>query len=187
VFESDLAPLVDFSSLPSPLLDDIPTGAFLGAGDAFNDDDDDDGSSFDYVAWRPEFVKQENGAFGCDGVNPSLWNGTATLQFPPVNKDGVSHLVLAPLWGNAASGGGRVALLGEAGKVAAVSTYRFERAAPAPAGGGVELSLRGGPGEIVPLLFAVENGEATESFGCVAVNASLGSDGTASISFPATI
>ena len=49
---------------------------------------------------------------------------------------------------------GSKALLGEANKVAAVSTFRFSSVAASADGGTLVVGLRGKPGEVVHLLFA---------------------------------
>ena len=73
---------------------------------------------------------------------------------------------------------GGVALLGEAGKVAAVSTYRFASVAAA-SGGGVAISLRGAPSEVVTLLFA-----DAASLACASLDVTIGDDGTATAQYP---
>ena len=83
------------------------------------------------------------------------------------------------------------ALLGEAGKVAAISTYRFASVELAADGSSLEVALRGKPGEEVTLLFAVAGmapghdggGATTSSYTCHAVNTTIGSDGTGAVSF----
>lgn len=69
------------------------------------------------------------------------------------------------------------ALLGEAGKVTAVSAYRFSSVTPtstatAAGGDGITVGLRGKPGEVVELMFAVGGH-------CVAKPTTIGADGTA--------
>ena len=81
---------------------------------------------------------------------------------------------------------------GEAGKVAAVSVYRFASVDPAPSGKGIVVRLRGKPGESVPLLFASEEksvdhataADESEDVGtelalkCSLVTATIAPDGT---------
>ncbi len=77
----------------------------------------------------------------------------------------------------------RVALLGEAGKVTAVSTHRFASVVPAP--DALALALRGEPGEQVTLLFATQADDgAGDEYACVAKTVAIGDDGTARASFP---
>ena len=78
---------------------------------------------------------------------------------------------------------GGVALLGEAGKVASVSAYRFVSVAAAGAKG-MTVSLRGKPGEFVPLLFASSGGDDDAAgMKCTLVPVKIGADGTASAHF----
>jgi hypothetical protein len=100
---------------------------------------------------------------------------------------------------NVAPAFGDVALLGEAGKIAAVSTYRFASIAPGPSGKGVVAELRGKPGEVVPLMFAgsaaaaaadssSSGGEvAVAALKCTVVPTTIGLDGTAVAHFPPII
>ena len=83
---------------------------------------------------------------------------------------------------------------GEAGKVTAVSVFRFISVAPGPSGKGLEVKLRGHPRESVPLLFAsASSGEsiadaftgheseyapARYALKCSVVIATIGADGT---------
>ena len=94
---------------------------------------------------------------------------------PPPNGDGAALVHVAPVLGGAG-----LALLGELGKVAAVSTYRFASVALAADGGALEVALRGAPGETVALAFAARDGD---EYACRAVNATVGDDGTASVTF----
>ena len=77
--------------------------------------------------------------------------------------------------------GGQHALLGEAGKISAVSTYRFASVSSASAGG-IVANLRGKPGEKVTLLFATRTG-TSGPFTCKNQPVAIGTDGTAKVSF----
>jgi len=143
LLERDLAPMVDASHLPSPSFADVPTGGFSTAGTSFAPTAQN--APTRHVWWRADILAQQHA--GCAGVQPALWNGTVpTMPLP--TGDGGTLVHVAPLYGS-------VALLGEAGKVAAVSTYRF-----ASVLGGTSLTasltvaLRGKPREAVTLLFA---------------------------------
>jgi hypothetical protein len=87
------------------------------------------------------------------------------------NTDVTSHVNVAPVF----SGG--VALLGEAGKVTAVSEYRF--AYVHRNDGKLQAGLRGKPGEVVTLLFAKQASASDGRFICVAKPTMIGADGTA--------
>ena len=65
-------------------------------------------------------------------------------------------------------------LLGEAGKVAAVSTYRVLELSV----GGETVTVQGAPGEVVPLLFA----HAADGYTVAARSVAIGADGTAVVS-----
>jgi hypothetical protein len=99
------------------------------------------------------------------------WNGSVTLAPLPGagGGDGAALAYIVPVWP------GGVALLGEGGKVAAVSTFRF--ASVAAKGAGVEVAVRGAPGEVVALMFA-------RAGACEDARATVGADGTASVAFP---
>ena len=78
---------------------------------------------------------------------------------------------------NAAPVVGGLALLGEAGKVAALSTRRF---ADVSFDDGILAQLRGSPGEFVSVQFASGYPDALI---CAVVNATIGGDGTAEVKF----
>ena len=181
--EDDLAPMVDATSLPSPDFGAIPTASFEGNGTQFPV-----GSWAGvggHVAWGSVngFVGQKD----CTGVEPMMWTGEATMQITPAKlqqhsagADSTSQLNIAPVIGG-------VAMLGEAGKVTAVSVYRFASVEPGPSGKGIAVKLRGKPGEHVPLLFASKAAAAgAEGAGgggeegamkCTMVATTIGSDG----------
>jgi hypothetical protein len=169
LFEQDLAPMVDGHSPPAPTIASIPTGAFAGAGATFTEASN--GSATEHVMWFGDFVHQTS---ACHAVTISTWEGKANMSLPL--GDGATQVNIAPLVNGAA-------LLGEAGKVTAVSAYRFSSVMPTRTtttsiggagggGGGITVGLRGKPGEIVELMFAVDGQ-------CVAKPTTIGSDGTA--------
>ena len=168
LFESDLAAMVDSAALPAPLLDEVPTGAFSGAGEAFSPDAA--GSGNGHVMWiSPYFA-----ASGCGGVRSlALWNGSVAVPLPDGAGDGVTIVNVAPVFA------GGVALLGEATKVVAVSTFRVASIESTGAGQ-VAVALRGAPGEAVELLFA--SGAEPQ---CVSCAITIAADGTATAKFPA--
>jgi hypothetical protein len=153
-----LAPLIDWEqqqgagcappSNPSDFAS-FPSGAFLGAGNALC------GS---WVAW--------------DRAHPAVaapFSDAAPIQLP-----------LAPLslaqW-NVAPVVDGLAFLGEEGKVAAVSSFRFSSIASV--GGAATVALRGAPGEAVTLLWA-----AAPGFAIARKTVALGGDGTAAATVP---
>ena len=69
-----------------------------------------------------------------------------------------------------------VALLDEAGKIIAVSAYRFASVSAKQGGGGLTVELRGKPEEVVELLSSAAAGDAIKQ-----QNATIGADGTASV------
>lgn len=165
VLESDLAPMVDAAALPSPSFGDIPTGSFQGGGTSFPQ------GPKGWVSWIGDFAAQRTA--GCHAVNVSEWTGQATVA--PTQEDTDTILNIAPLMG------GQHALLGEQGKIAAVSTYRFAYV-QAGTQGGIEVSLRGKPGEKVSLLFATRACESGP-FACKSHQGTIGGDGTATVEF----
>ena len=74
---------------------------------------------------------------------------------------------IAPLFGSKA-------LLGEASKIAAVSSYRFSSVSGDATG--IVAHLRGRSGEVVTLMVATKNGA---SFACSTKTVTIGADGTA--------
>ena len=154
-----LAPLVDWQqgggagcAPPSnpPDFASIPEGAFLGAGDAF--------PCGAWVAW--------------DRANAS-----AAAPFSDAAPIALPLAQLAPSQWNVAPLVDGVAFLGEEGKVAAVSSFRFSSIAAG--GGSVVAALRGAPGEAVTLLWA-----AAPSFAIQRKTVALGADGTATATLP---
>jgi hypothetical protein len=159
-----LAPLVNFDAsggVTNPRdFADIPQGPFLGAGLALP------GA---YVAWDPRVVQVVD--FN-DGAPFPL----ALAYHAP------QQVNLAPVFGACGRATGAVALLGERGKAAAVSSYRFSSVAAACGASDattLAVDVNGAPGEVATLLFATRaasgawvNGEAL---------ATMGVDGTASV------
>jgi len=166
--ERDLAPMVDAAGLPSPSFSDVPSGSFTAAGATFAPAGDP--APTQHLWWRADVLAQQ--ASGCDGVEPLLWNGTVP-NLPLPTGDGGTLVHVAPVLGS-------VALLGEAGKVSAMSTYRF--ASVEVASSSLTVALRGKPGEKVGLLFAAP---VAGGFKCVEQVQVIGSDGTATASFSA--
>ena len=114
------------------------------------------------------------------------------LCLPEQHYDGAAQLNLAPIFDTAATGQSQpgVALLGEIGKVTAVSTFRFAAVGLGSTGGSLEVELRGSPDELVTLLFAREATTApgtaasasSQDFDCIFVNATIAANSTAFVS-----
>merc|ERR1711970_717117 len=125
VYESDLAPMIDADSMPVDF-SEIPQGAFKGKGDHFPEL-----SAKSYVWWVEEFVHQHD----CSNIVVLHWSGSVNMTLPNNHKgDGTTQINIAPVYGN-------IALLGEAGKVTAVSTHRFWTIKIAQ--GGLSVNIRG--------------------------------------------
>ena len=97
-------------------------------------------------------------------------NGSAKVADGGVNAE----MALSDTIVNVAPVFGDVALLGEAGKIVAVSTYRFRSVSGTTAG--ITADLRGKGGEAVTLLVATRSGSG---FACSAKMVAIGADGTA--------
>lgn len=133
---------------------------------------------------------------GCSAhVSVEAWSGAATVTLPAASSStGFTQLNVAPYFsvpGETTRAGAAIALLGELGKLSAVSTYRFSwvRLAAAPSHA-LEVGLRGKPGEKVTLLFASSDGGAgrepssgSDAFGCTAMVATIGMDGSGQAAF----
>ena len=176
VLESDLAPMVDEAHLPSDF-SLAPTGAFHGGGTTFP------AGPAGWVAWKGDFMKQRTA--GCAAVHVVEWSSTGNNTVALTMDGGDAILNVAPLIG------GQHALLGEQGKVAAISTYRFSSVAAGAGGDGIVVRLRGKPAEVVTLLFATRQSVSSTSrdggggpFACTSVAATIKADGTASVAFP---
>jgi hypothetical protein len=143
LFPRHLAPLLDWAqgggggcAPPSnpPDFAAAPSGAFLGAGDAF--------PCGAWVAW--------------DRANPAA----AAAPFSDASPITLPLAPLSPSQWNVAPLVDGLAFLGEEGKVAAVSSHRF--ASIEAAGGSAVVALRGAPGELVTLLWAAAPGLAIQ-------------------------
>lgn len=181
VTEADLAPMVDATALPAATFGEIPTGAFGCDGSTIFPNSS---AVSAHVAWRSRWMGQgmRPGDPACSGIEVAEFTGAGAAM-----GAGEDNLVnVAPVFG------GTTALLGEAGKITAVSSYRFSSVVPGS--GGVAVGLRGKSGEVVTLLVAVKSGRGTEasplllrqSVGAVAYTCSarvvtIGADGTAAI------
>ena len=151
-----LAPLVDFSTVN-------PRGAFLGAGLALPGP---------YVAWDPRLPR-------------AVVDFNDTAGFPlALAFHAPQQVHAAPVFRACGGAPGAIALLGERGKAAAVSSYRFSSVAAACGAGGAHttlaVDLRGAPGEATTVLFATPSGGggAWES---AEAPATMGADGTATV------
>lgn len=162
--ESYLSSMVDTEHLPTPGgFSDIPTGGFAGPGDTFPNSS----SITGHVWWAANITSADVGCAGISAASP--FESEITVAAPKVGQGQPALINVAPVHGD-------VALLGEAGKVTAVSVFRF--ASVSPAANGLELHLRGVPGETVPLLFAKRKSGGND-FGCVQQVTTIGADGTA--------
>ena len=173
--ERHLASMVDSDALPSPEgFRSIPTGGFRGAGESFPNSTNDG-----YVWWSASLVQQADAADACAGVEISQFDESITLALPADGERQPALANFAPLHGD-------TALLGEAGKVTAVSVFRFASVDDA-AGGGLHVKLRGAPKEVVSILFAKKQaggdarGGRGGGFVCVAKKVTIGADGTAEV------
>ena len=180
LLESDLAPMVDASSPPATLFDAIPKGAFNGSGAAFPAS----AAVSGHVAWSSRWLQQglarhaESGApasstaaaqaDACAGISVAPFGG-ATKAGAVMQMTGTQLLNVAPLFSSG------TALLGEAGKVTAVSTYRFASVSATSA------TIRGKAGEVVELLFAKKSGAA---YTCSSLSVKMPGSGTAVVKFP---
>jgi hypothetical protein len=205
--ENDLAAMVDLAEPPSPMTDDdassnpfsfsaIPRASFSGTGGTFPSlpsfAQSTNGSGAVYVWWSSAWLQQSMASHSpahattasatdaCAGVVASPWSAAGVTMKLAKNTDSTSHVNVAPVF----TGG--VALLGEAGKVTAVSEYRFEYVHSQE--GKLQVGLRGKPGEVVTLLFAKQASASASSpaggFTCVAKPTVIGADGTATAAGP---
>ena len=164
LLEQDLAPMVDGAAPPAPTLADIPTGSFDGAGATFAAASN--GSVTEHVWWFGKYASQT----GCAGVTVAKWTDASVNMSLPLGDD-TTMVNIAPVINGAV-------LLGEAGKVTAVSSFRFSSVGASTtgtatgAGSGIAVGLRGKAGEVVALMFSV-GGK------CVDTAATIGADGTA--------
>ena len=161
--------MVDETALPSPEgFAAIPTGGFTGAGETFPN------STGGYVVWSAHIVRQATQG-GCRGVEVAAFEGSLALQLPDGGGEaGIRGSKLQPALVNVAPVHGETALLGEAGKVTAVSVFRFGSVSSSSSG--LAVTVRGAPGEAVELMFAKKG--AGGAFACVAKQATVGAEGT---------
>merc|ERR1712232_95384 len=132
-------------------------GAFTGSGASFGDGQQ--------VWWASDFLQQRS----CADVNVSMWTGSANMSLKDLVGDDspTAQINIAPVFNG-------VALLGELGKVTAVSTHRFKSVVAA--GGQMAVSLRGKAGEDVSLIFALVQASGVT---CVGLDSTICADGTA--------
>ena len=166
VYRADLESLVDAEHVDAAF-GDVPRGTFRSP----------DLPAADYVVWRSDWVFSQNATDPCAGASGLRAASKSDDVFWPAfevtaNADQHELVNAAPVVTSKAT------LLGEAGKVAAVSTYRF--ASVAADGDDVKVGLRGDPGEAVTLLFATP---ADAGFACAPLVATIGADGTATATF----
>lgn len=160
--------------MPSSDFSEVPTGTFRGPGTAFP------AGPAGWVAWKGDFMKQRTA--GCNAVHVAEWARTGNNSVALTMAGGDAILNVAPLIG------GPHALLGEQGKVTAVSTYRFAAVHAGTGGNGIVVNLQGKPNEAVVLLFATRSSTAATAgskapYACKSVQATIGGDGTASVTF----
>tara|TARA_B110000208_G_scaffold99672_1_gene124410 strand:- start:239 stop:1927 length:1689 start_codon:yes stop_codon:yes gene_type:complete len=185
IYESDLAPMVDSTSLPTPDFADIPTAPFLDMSmNSSTMPVFDTAASGEYVWWRNDFY----GTTDCSALEKVVdgaasmgsWNGSATFNYAHV--DGGVLMNIAPVFVQPAGSGGKLALLGEAGKVTSISTYRFSSVNVAA--DGVHVKLRGKSGEAITLLYAQASTAASSDYACASTKIAIGTDGTATAVIP---
>lgn len=182
--ESDLAPMVDSAALPSGSFDTIPTGAFSGDGSVFATGNS--SAVTGHVVWMSDWEAQSQAMYpsvetatqaptDCGAVAPKAWAVGGGINAEMSVSDTIANV--APVFGS-------VALLGEAGKITAISTYRFKLIDVTAAG--IEATLRGKPGEIVTLMVATKSASGN-SYSCSGKPITIGLDGTASAMIPSTM
>ena len=175
LWEVDFAPMVDADSLPSPLLNSPPEGTFQGAGVTFPPDASSSSSSSAsrHLVW----LSLDFTVSGCEGVSSlQVWAGNVTAPLPPDNSDGVTVVNISPIFPSG------LALLGEATKAVAASTFRVASIQQqSDSGGGLVVSIRGLPQESVQLLFSNASASVPTCFVCTVP---IGADGSASVIFP---
>jgi hypothetical protein len=138
----------------------VPLGSFLGAGAELQ---------APYVAWDPQSA----------GPAVAPWSEQAPFNLSLAQRS-PQQVNLAPVF---CGPGGGIALRGERGKAAAVSSFRFAAVAAScqSPGGGASLAvrLRGAPLEQVTLLWAAAPGWLAQ-----ATAVALDADGLASVALP---
>jgi hypothetical protein len=163
VLPQHLAPMVDETSVDGNF-SAVPRGGFVGGGTQL--------PAGVYVAWNPAAAVPSVAVFGDVGV--------------AVRLEDVGH----PQQVNIAPVIGGVALLGEKGKVTAVSTFRFPAVAASSAeaqdsAGGLDVTVRGAVGESVTLFYATAGAAGKYSVQSKAVV--VGPAGTTKLSLSANL
>ena len=221
--DADLAPMVDLDVIDddsddataapaAPAVEDfaaVPRTAFKGSGRSFPNGT----SGSRLVSWESNVVAQAaavaqgDEAGLCSSLKLTEWSGAYNLSLPAQHYDGAAQLNLAPIFettttdpprsrgaSGLASGAAGIALLGEVGKVTAMSTFRFAAVGLTSNRASLDLQLRGSPGELVTLLFArtadstaegrTGTSAGSQDFECVFLNATIAANGTALVPFP---
>jgi hypothetical protein len=156
-----LAPLIDFSAADAinpPDFADVPRGPFLGAGR---------GLPSAYVAWDAQDWR------AVDFSDAAAFPLALAFHSP-------QQVNVAPVFSACGGAAGAIALLGEPGKAAAVSSFRFASVVAACGAGGtttLAVALNGAPGEAVMILSATPAAGAWVNKETRVV---MGGDGTAS-------
>jgi hypothetical protein len=122
-----LSPMIDSSAVDGDF-SAVPRGGFVGSGTTLDD-------LGEYVWWDPAAEQDPARPFNTDGAMLRL-----ATHLP-------HQLNIAPVIGG-------VALLGEKGKAAAMSTYRFVSVLTSVNATGLQVTLRGAAGENVTLIYA---------------------------------
>ena len=127
---------------------------------------------------HPSIDNAEQAPTGCGAVAPKVWAAGGGINAEIAVSDTIANV--APVFGS-------VALLGEAGKIAAVSTYRFKSIAATTAG--IAAELRGKSGEVVNLMVATKGagGGDSDSYTCSSKAVTIGADGTAAVTIPSAV
>lgn len=145
--QSSLAELVDAENLPPASFAEIPSGAYRGA---ISSSLPGKNGSQEYVWWRK----------GTAAAVPWLSGSTIPIRF----EHSPQQTNIAPVLPNGA------VLLGEAGKVTAVSSYRVVEIAAE----GSTVTLQGEPGESIQLMLA----HASSGFAVTQRTVTIGAGGT---------
>ena len=167
--QSDLSELVDEEYLPPASFSHIPHGAFRGAARARLPGAN---GTQQYVWWRKGMVAAMPLFVAGGRVSGAAQEMHPAVPIPITFAHHPQQTNVAPVLPNGA------VLLGEAGKVTAVSVYRMEEISHLTGTSTVHVSLRGEPGETVHLLVA----HAALNFEIRSQSAVLGEDGRAVIS-----
>lgn len=154
---STLWPMLDTLTLAPAQFDDVPRGTYAGDGRSLPP------GTPDYVAWHARLGESD---------------GTTVVPFSESKPYAVPLGSHQPYQVNLAPVLGSTALLGEVGKAAAVSSFRFA-AVSLRDGGQVAVEMRGAPGETVQLLYA-----QAPAFDTATQNVTIGRAGTATATLP---